>query len=96
MKPSIILNNNKNKIKDAVSKFSVNNLRVFGSVVHGTDADGSDLDLLVDALPGTTIFYLTRLHLELEDMLGIQVDLMTPNDISPRYRDKVLADAVSI
>ncbi len=96
MKPSIILNNNKNKIKDVVSKFSVNNLRVFGSVVHGTDADGSDLDLLVDALPGTTIFDLTRLHLELEDMLGIQVDLMTPNDISPRYRDKVLADAVSI
>jgi hypothetical protein len=96
MKPSIILNENKNKIKDTVSKFSVNNLRVFGSVVHGSDTDGSDLDLLVDALPGTTIFDLTRLQLELEDMLGIEVDLLTPKDISPRYRNQVLAEAVSI
>ncbi len=66
---------------------------VFGSVLHGTDLDGSDLELLVDALPGATLFDLGGLQLELEELLGIRVDLLTPADLPPKFRAKVLAEA---
>lgn len=66
---------------------------MFGSVLHGTDHDGSDLDLLVDALPGATLFDLGGLQDELESLLGVQVDLLTPADLSPAFRAQVLAEA---
>jgi predicted nucleotidyltransferase len=62
-------------------------------VLHGTDRDGSDLDLLVDALPGATLLDLGGLQDDLESLLGIQVDLLTPGDLSPKFRAKVLAEA---
>lgn len=55
MKPSIALDLKRNAVCEAVSRFHAANPRVFGSVLHGDDRDGSDLDLLVDALPGTTL-----------------------------------------
>jgi predicted nucleotidyltransferase len=62
-------------------------------VLRGTDQDGSDLDLLADALPGATLFDLGGLQIELEDLLGVSVDLLTPNDLPPKFRDRVLAEA---
>jgi predicted nucleotidyltransferase len=69
---------------------------VFGSVLHGTDQDGSDLDLLVDVLPGATLFDLGGLQMELEEMLGVAVDLLTPGDLPPRFRERVLAEAAPV
>ena len=69
------------------------NPRVFGSVLHGTAAGGSDIDILVDALPGATLFDLGGLQIALEELLGAPVDLLTPQDLPPRFRDKVLAEA---
>ena len=69
------------------------NPRVFGSVLHGTDQEGSDLDLLVDALPGTTLFDLGGLQDELETLLGVQIDVRTPADLPPKFRAQVLAEA---
>jgi uncharacterized protein len=93
MKPSIALNLKRNAVREAVSRFHTANPRVFGSVLHGNDQDGSDLDLLVDALPGTTLFDLGGLQVELEELLGVTVDLLTPGDIPRKFRDKVLAEA---
>jgi len=62
-------------------------------VLHGTDRDGSDLDLLVDALPGATLFDLGGLQVELEELLGVTVDLLTPGDLPPKFRDRVVAEA---
>jgi len=62
-------------------------------VLHGTDRDGSDLDILVDALPGTTLFDLGGLQDELESMLGIHVDVLTPADLPVKFREQVLAEA---
>lgn len=53
----------------------------------------SDLDLLVYALPGITMFDLGGLQVELEELLGVTVDLLTPGDIPRKFRDKVLAEA---
>lgn len=52
-----------------------------------------DLDVLVDASPGATLFDLGGLQAELEDLLGIDVDLPTPGDLPPKIRDQVLAEA---
>ena len=93
MKPSALLQQHRIKIREAASRFAVTNPRVFGSVLHGQDAEGSDLDLLVDPLPGTTLFDLGGLQDELEELLGIPVDLMTPGDLPVTWRATVLAEA---
>ncbi|MFP5414931.1 MAG: nucleotidyltransferase family protein [Gammaproteobacteria bacterium] len=93
MRPSIVLDLKRSAVRDAVSRFRTANPRIFGSVLHGTDQDGSDLDLLVDALPGATLFDLGGLQDELESLLGVQVDLLTPSDLPPRFRAKVLTEA---
>jgi predicted nucleotidyltransferase len=93
MKPSAALELKRIAVREAASRFRTANPRVFGSVLHGTDADGSDLDLLVDALPGTTLFDLGGLQVELEDLLGVIVDLRTPADLPPKFREQVLAEA---
>lgn len=93
MKPSSALELKRAAVREATSRFRTANPRVFGSVLHGTDADGSDLDLLVDALPGATLFDLGGLQVELEDLLGINVDLRTPADLPPKFREQVLAEA---
>ena len=93
MRPSLALDMKRDAVREAAGRFRVANPRVFGSVLHGTDHDGSDLDLLVDALPGATLFDLGGLQDELESLLGIHVDLRTPGDLPPKFRDVVLAEA---
>jgi predicted nucleotidyltransferase len=93
MRPSVVLDMKRNAVREAVSRFRTANPRVFGSVVHGTDRDDSDLDLLVDALPGATLLDLGGLQDDLESILGVRVDLLTPGDLPPKFRAKVLAEA---
>lgn len=69
------------------------NPRVFGSTATGHATEHSDLDLLVDALPGATLLDLGALQVELEALLGVKVDLLTPGDLPPAFRDQVLAEA---
>jgi predicted nucleotidyltransferase len=80
-------------LREAVGRFRAANPRLFGSALHGTDTEGSDLDLLVDALPGATLFDLGALQVELEMLLGVRVDLLTPADLAPSFRAQVLAQA---
>ncbi len=75
------------------ARFRVTNPRIFGSVLHGTDHDGSDLDLLVDPLPGATLFDLGGLQIELQGLLGVPVDLTTPGDLPLKFRYLVLSEA---
>lgn len=93
VKPSLAIQFKRDAIRHAASRFAVANPRVFGSVLHGLDSEGSDLDLLVDPLPGTTLFDLGGLQLELEELLGVPVDLLTPGDLPKKFRDHVLAEA---
>lgn len=93
MKPSAALDSKRDAIRQAASRFRVANPRVFGSVLNGTDMDGSDLDLLVDTLPGATLFDLGGFQDELQELLGVPVDLLTPGDLPPKFRDQVLKQA---
>lgn len=93
MRPSSTLGPNACAIRATIAHFRVGNPRVFGSVLHGTDTEGSDLDLLVDPLPETTLFDLGGLQAALEDLLGAPVDVRTPGDLPARFRDVVLREA---
>jgi uncharacterized protein len=93
MRPSLALDLKRDAVRTAASRFRTANPRIFGSVLHGTDRDGSDLDLLVDALPGATLLDLGDLQDELQSLLGVHVDLLTPGDLPPKFRAKVLAEA---
>lgn len=96
MKPSIPFEKKRHDIRLIAGRFPVANPRVFGSVLRGDDAEGSDLDLLVDALPGTTLFDLGGLQVALEDLLGVRVDLLTPGDLPAKFRNQVLAEALPV
>ena len=93
MRPSVALEANRFAMQRAVSRFNTSNLRVFGSVLRGADIDGSDLDLIVDPLPGATLFDLGGLQTELEELLGVRVDLLTPGDLPLKFRAEVLSQA---
>ena len=93
MKPSIALDINRDAIKALVAEHRATNPRVFGSTARDEDCDGSDLDLLVDALPGTTLFDLGDLQYAIEQLLGVAVDLRTPGDLPIHFRQKAIADA---
>ncbi len=96
MKPSLALNQNRGVIREATSRCHAANPRIFGSVLHGEDHEGSDLDLLVDVMPGATLFDLGGLQDELEELLGVRVDLLTPRDLPLKFRAQVLAEAIPV
>ncbi len=93
MKRSAILNRHRADILAIAGKYPVQNVRVFGSVLRNEDTEGSDIDILVDALPKATLFHLGGLQVELEKALGVKVDLLTPLDLPESFRSEVVAAA---
>jgi hypothetical protein len=69
---------------------------VFGSTVHGDDTDGSDLDLLVDPTPETTLLTLAAIQQEAQVLLGVPVDVLTPGSLPARSRERILRDAIPV
>ena len=93
MRPSVLLDLNRSAVREVVSRYRAANPRVFGSVLYGTDRVDSDLDILVDALPGATLLDLGDLEEELKSLLGVNVVLLTPGVLPWKFREKVLAEA---
>lgn len=96
MKPSEAIRNHRLTICRIVESHRAFNARVFGSALRGEDLESSDLDLLVDALPGATLFDLGAMQVELEEALGIPVDVVTPGDLPDTFRAHVLSEAVPL
>ena len=92
MRPSEILAAKADEIREIIARYPVRNPRIFGSAARGDDEEGSDLDLLVDPLRGTTYLTLAKLQLELEAFLGVGVDIATPRAIGPRLAERVNRD----
>jgi uncharacterized protein len=93
IRPSAALNLRRAAVRKAPGRLHAANPCVCGSVLHGTDQRGSDLDLLVDALPGATLFDFCGLQVELEELPGVPVDLLTLEDLPSKFRHQVPADA---
>jgi uncharacterized protein len=77
-------------------RYGVFNVRVFGSVARGEADAESDIDLLVDVEPGRTLFDLSELLMDLQDLLGHNVDIVTEKGLNNRIRQRVLKEAVPL
>jgi hypothetical protein len=83
-------------IMSAARRRGAVNVRVFGSVARG-EADGSsDIDFLVDLEPGRSLLDLGGLLMDLQEVLGTPVDVVTEKGLRPRLRERVLREAVSL
>ena len=96
MKPPVAIERYREQIRKIVQAHNARNPRVFGSVVHGEDVEGSDLDILVDPNESMTYFDLMSIALDVKELAGIKVDAKTPKDLSEKFRNKVLAEALPI
>ncbi len=95
-RPSAALIAERDTIRRILQRHGLTNPRAFGSVARGEDTEASDLDLLVDAGPRTSLLDLARARNALEDALGVTVDLVTPEDLPARIRTAALAEAVPL
>jgi len=96
MRPSEVLPKHRETIRRLVIDAGMANPRVFGSVLHGDDEDGSDLDLLVNPAPRTSLLDLAGLQIEIETRIDAKVDLLTPKSLPMKFRQKVLDEAASL
>ncbi|MDY0329004.1 MAG: nucleotidyltransferase family protein [Thiomonas sp.] len=96
MKPSQALQEHRAEIHRIVLAHRARNARVFGSVVRGEDDDRSDLDVLVDPTEETTLMDVSAIQVELERLLGVPVDVLTPGDLPEKFRAVVLAEARAV
>jgi uncharacterized protein len=71
-------------------------VRVFGSVARGEASDSSDLDLLVKMRPGASLLDLVAIKQDLQDLLGVRVDVVTEKALSPYIKDDVLSQAIAL
>ena len=72
------------------------NIRIFGSVARGEADESSDVDFLVDMEPGRTLLDMGGLLMDLQALLGRQVDIISARGLTPSIRDQVLREAVSL
>ena len=93
MRPSEALALHRNRIREIALSHRVRNVRVFGSAVRGDDGIGSDLDLLVEPTHETTLFDIGAIRFELKQLLGMDIDVLTPNALPDRFRAQVLKEA---
>src|SRR4030042_3023696 len=91
-----ILENKRNAILDIAARHGALNIRVFGSVSRSEAGPESDVDFLIELEPGRTLLDHSPLHLELKQLLGCEVDVVTEKGLRPRVRDRVLKEASSM
>jgi predicted nucleotidyltransferase len=96
MKPSEALERHRKEIRQIAKQHHTCNPRVFGSVLHGNESEGSDLDLLVDPLPDTTLMDIARIQNQLQKLTGVTVDVLTPKALPKSFRDQVLSEALPV
>lgn len=96
MKPSVALDAHRPEVRAIVLAHHATNPRVFGSSARGEDTPMSDLDLLIDPTPQTTLLDIGAIRHELLALLGVPVDVVTPNSLPSRFRESVIADAVPV
>ncbi len=96
MRPSQALDLHRLQIREIALRHRVSGVSVFGSAIHGTDVEGSDLDLLVEPTSATTLLDIGAIRHELKALLGMDVDVLTPNGLPASFREQVLREAVQL
>ncbi len=96
MRPSTALNTYRDQIRAIVLAHHTTNARVFGSVIRDEDTETSDLDLLVEPTPATSLMGIGAIRLELKALLGVNVDVVTPNAFPDSFRDQVISESIPV
>jgi uncharacterized protein with HEPN domain/predicted nucleotidyltransferase len=91
-----LLENHRDRVLEILGKYGLANPRLFGSVLHATHNPQSDIDLLVDPSSETTLLMLIAAEQEIQTELGLSVDLKTPEELSKRFREKVISESRSL
>lgn len=93
MKPSEALALHREAVRAIVLKHNATNPRVFGSVLRREDTESSDLDILIEPTPKTSLMDVARIQVELERLLGVKIDVLTPMALPVKFRQKVISEA---
>ena len=91
-----LLRDKREEILAIAARHGARNVRVFGSVVRGEAGEDSDVDFLVELEEDRTLFDLGGMLMDLEDLLGRKVDLVTEGGLHWYIRDKVIREAVPL
>lgn len=91
-----LLEAHREDVKAVVARHHGRSVAVFGSVARGDETAGSDIDFLVELEPDARPFEILAIGAELEDVLGVRVDVGTPASLRKSVRDEVLAEAVPL
>ena len=91
-----MIEENREAILGLARKRGVSNVRLFGSMARSDSTPSSDVDFLVKLEPGRSGFQLGGLLMDLQDLLGRRVDVVTETALHPRLREKVLAQAIPL
>ncbi|WP_414542571.1 nucleotidyltransferase family protein [Nostoc sp. CCY0012] len=91
-----ILTAKREEILQIATKYGAYNIRIFGSVAHGEADVNSDVDFLVEMETGRSLFDLGGLLMELQEILGCEVDIVTEKGLRSRIRERVLNEAVPL
>ncbi len=96
MRPSVSIVRHREQVRAILAGFRMSNARLFGSAARGDDTEASDLDVLVDVPPGTTLYDLAQAELELEGVLGCRVEVVTNGFLASDVAENVEADLVPL
>ena len=91
-----LLQENREEILRIAAQHGARNVRVFGSVARGEADEESDIDFLVEMGPDRSLFDRAALFLDLQELLGRKVDVVSDRGIKPRIRERVLHEAVPL
>jgi predicted nucleotidyltransferase len=97
MRPSEIVKLHREEILQVMQRYPrLTNLRIFGSVARGEDTEESDVDFVIDPGPGATLFDMAGLLGDLEELLGVPVDLISSRGKKPYMSEILEREAVNI
>jgi hypothetical protein len=91
-----LLERKRDEIVAIAARHRAHHVRVFGSVARGQEAETSDVDLLVDMEPGSSLLDQVRLRRDLQAVLGVEVDLVTSGGLLERDEHTILAEAAPL
>jgi hypothetical protein len=91
-----LLKEKREEIRRIAEKHGAKNVRIFGSRARGEAHPDSDLDLLVDTGPETSPWFPAGLVLDMEEILGCKVEVVTENGLNPYLRERVLREALPL
>ncbi|HEX7891307.1 MAG TPA: nucleotidyltransferase family protein [Ramlibacter sp.] len=96
MRPSEVLAQHRGRVRQIALRHGVRDVRVFGSIARGEDTEGSDLDLLVEPTEATTLLDIGAIQQELTQLLGVDVDIVTPNAFPEAHRSRILEESAQL